>query len=52
MDQKDGFKKRDAQKIFTDIRSLTTEQRNELHDMMIKADFEEEEDEGKKNEDF
>jgi len=52
MDQKDGFKKKDAQKIFTDIGSLTTEQRNELRVMMVKADFGEEEDEDKKDEDF
>ena len=47
----ESYEKKDAKKVFTDIRSLTVEQRNELHDMMIKADFGEE-DENRKNEDF
>jgi len=41
---KESFRKAGAKKVFTDIRALSTEQRNELCEMMISNEFDEEED--------
>jgi len=53
-DQKDAWRKGNVKKTFTDIRSFSLEERNELREMMISADFDEEESkvEEVKDEDF
>jgi len=47
-----GTFKKDAKRVFTDIRALSIEQKNELRDMMISSDLKEDDKEEENEEDF